>query len=54
MFIYTNCGFDERTPLSDGEPAAANWYMISEGPPPLYWSSEFSVFASGGKPFWEI
>jgi len=48
-------GFDEGTPLSDGETRRGELpYEVSEGLSPLYWVFEFSVFATGDKTFWEI
>jgi hypothetical protein len=48
-------GFDEGTPLSDGETRRGELaYEVPEETAPLYWIFEFSVFASGDKTFWEV
>ncbi len=48
-------GFDEGTPLSDGETRRGELaYEVQTGRSPLYWAFEFSVFASGNKTFWQL
>lgn len=48
-------GFDEGTPLSDGETRRGELvYEIEEGLSPLYWVFEFSLFATGDKTFWQL
>lgn len=48
-------GFDEGTPLSDGETRRGELaYELAEGVAPLYWVFEFALFESGDKTFWEI
>lgn len=48
-------GFDEGTPLSDGETRRGELaYELAEGTSPLYWVFEFSVFAGGDKTFWQV
>lgn len=48
-------GFDEGTPLSDGETRRGELaYEVPQGTAPLYWVFEFSVFAGGDKTFWEV
>lgn len=48
-------GFDEATPLADGETRRGELaYQVEEGLSPLYWVFEFEVFASGDKTFWNL
>lgn len=48
-------GFDEGTPLSDGETRRGELvYEIEEGLSPLYWVFEFALFATGDKTFWQL
>jgi len=48
-------GFDEGTPLSDGETRRGELvYEVEEGLSPLYWVFEFGLFATGDKTFWQL